>query len=101
MIEATTSILYAIRYLLNVNDTPIGNLSIDSIYYDPTRDCVKIGLPECRKTVTTKQISFKNDFEGLAMILKEIAEWVQSEPIQMNLLSAAELCKTKTDVFIG
>lgn len=98
MIEATTSILYAIRYLLNINDRPVGNISIDSMFVDEEKKTVKMGIPECQKIVHMKQLQFKDDFEALALVLKEIAECVRSEPIQMNLLAAAELCKTKTEV---
>lgn len=98
MIEATTSILYAIRYLLNVNELPIGNISTQSIFFEEEKQAVKIGIPECRKTVRIRNIRYKDDFEGLAAVLREIAEKVRSEPIQMNLLAASEMCKTKTEV---
>ena len=101
MIESTTSILYAIRYLLTIRDGPIGNIHIQSIFYDERIGTVKIGLPECKRIVEMTNISYKNDFEALAVVLKEIAEISTSEPIQMNLLTAAELCKTKNDVFVS
>lgn len=100
MIDATTSILYALRYLLNLHESPIGNISIQSIFYDSKQDCVKLGLPECRKTAVVDHLSFRKDFEDLASVLRAIAEYSHSEPIQMCLLSAAEMCTTKTDVII-
>lgn len=86
--------------MLNLHEAPIGTISIQSIFYDSKQDCVKLGLPECRKTAIVNHMSFRKDFEDLASVLKGIAEYIHSEPIQMCLLTAAEMCTTKTDVIV-
>ena len=100
IIEAITSILYAIRYVVNLRDMPMGSISSQTLFYDERKDTVKIGLPICKKMIQKKHITFENDFNDLAMVLWEIAEIVTSEPIQMSLLSASEFCKTKSQVSV-
>ena len=76
----------------------MGSISSQTIFYDEKKDTVKIGLPMCKKMIQKNHITFENDFNDLAMVLREIAEIVTSEPIQMSLLSASEFCKTKSQV---
>lgn len=78
----------------------MGNISSQDIYYDERKDTVKIGLPLCKKMIQKNGISLQKDFEDLAIVLREIAENVKSEPIQMSLLSASEYCKTKSQVLL-
>ena len=51
IIEAITSILYAIRYVVNLRDMAMGSISSQTIFYDEKKDTVKIGLPMCKKMI--------------------------------------------------